>query len=592
MALKLCKGGSQITFSDDVRCCVPLCGATRDGNRSLPFYTFPSDVTLCKEWVDEIQLPIEGLQNLHITHKVCSKHFTLFKGGMRLNVRSSIIQNTDNTESNQKTNSTGTQTYDEHWIKNLKESGVDIICDNYTQCRLCASCSVQMLSIYNKRNQNLKLETLVNKLLPIQVNPKDSKPLTICVQCVLKLEQFDDLFIRCSQNDKSFERSRVNVSETHQSVICKAQKQHIPTNNNNSNDCDQIVPHNITDEYSPMGTNKLTLDFNTANPSDFIKMESRMHKIKILIADKQYINAHAVPIPHQRSSNNNKIIEVEFKADYILCHGREWVHGIHVDVKQLEYTQETIDQILQVIKVTMKKQCAETNSKMTPLPISSSSLERCISRQANNMRTESVIIDAKKQINDEIKKKAAEMLMKKEPLKRGWICKKCGLKLETRQSFIAHTRFNHPRPCRYCGEHITPRDQLCLHEKEHRKPTTDGFICHLCGRQFKTLRSLNIHYSQHKNRERFCCTICNLEFTNGFGLRKHLRQHHKELLVKKNPDDVLRKRQKCNKCNLWLSSPLALRVHIKTHLPIEERMKTCPKCNKAFINASSSSCSF
>lgn len=55
--------------------------------------------------------------------------------------------------------------------------------------------------------------------------------------------------------------------------------------------------------------------------------------------------------------------------------------------------------------------------------------------------------------------------------------------------------------------------------------------------------------------------------------------------MKKNPDDVLRKRQKCNKCNLWLSSPLALRVHIKTHLPIEERMKTCPKCNKAFINA-------
>lgn len=81
-----------------------------------------------------------------------------------------------------------------------------------------------------------------------------------------------------------------------------------------------------------------------------------------------------------------------------------------------------------------------------------------------------------------------------------------------------------------------------------------------------------------------CCNTCNLQFTNGFGLRKHIRQHHKEQFVKKNPEDILKERQKCPKCELWLSSKLSLRVHLKTHLPIEERKKTCPDCNKVFIN--------
>lgn len=130
-----------------------------------------------------------------------------------------------------------------------------------------------------------------------------------------------------------------------------------------------------------------------------------------------------------------------------------------------------------------------------------------------------------------------------------------------------------------------PHEKLLLHEKEHCKPSEDGFVCHLCGRQFKTSKGLNCHYKKHKNYDRFSCTSCDLQFSNGYGLRKHLHQNHKETFDEKKTKRILTKQQKCSKCEQWLSSKLALRVHMRIHLPIEERMKTCPDCKKVFVNA-------
>lgn len=147
---------------------------------------------------------------------------------------------------------------------------------------------------------------------------------------------------------------------------------------------------------------------------------------------------------------------------------------------------------------------------------------------------------------------------------------------------IIFIRLCHPKPCHFCRQHITPSSKLFEHEKEHRK-RLDGFICHLCGHRCISNKSLIAHYKQHQSQKQICCKICNLQFSNGFGLRKHLRQQHKELIVKK-PEEIQKNKQKCSKCSLWLSSKLALRVHMRTHLPIEERRKFCPICNKGFVN--------
>lgn len=175
--------------------------------------------------------------------------------------------------------------------------------------------------------------------------------------------------------------------------------------------------------------------------------ERRKHKIKILISNKNNINKiqtiSAAPQnePPQSSNCNNKVIHVEFVAKYIMCHGREWIHEIIINEKQLNYSQETIDHVIKVIQCTMKKQCENNNTKVVPLPISQSKICRVVvPKNPQELQTESVIIDGKKYVDDEIRKKAAEMLESKNPLKKCWICPKCGLTLDDKQSFTAHIK--------------------------------------------------------------------------------------------------------------------------------------------------------
>lgn len=90
---------------------------------------------------------------------------------------------------------------------------------------------------------------------------------------------------------------------------------------------------------------------------------------------------------------------------------------------------------------------------------------------------------------------------------------------------------------------------------------------------------MNIHYKQHGNNEELNCIACNLKFINRIGLKMHIRKEHKKLDYK-----ILNKNIKCSICNKWLSSKEALNIHMKTHLPVEDRIKTCPVCKKLFVN--------
>lgn len=67
--------------------------------------------------------------------------------------------------------STSTQTCDEDWIVFLKKKypGIEIKSGEKIQCRMCFRVSVQAINIYDECNLPLKLENLINSLLPIQV---------------------------------------------------------------------------------------------------------------------------------------------------------------------------------------------------------------------------------------------------------------------------------------------------------------------------------------------------------------------------------------------------------------------------------------
>lgn len=80
----------------------------------------------------------------------------------------------------------------------------------------------------------------------------------------------------------------------------------------------------------------------------------------------------------------------------------------------------------------MKKQCEKNNSKVIPLVLDPSQLDRVmVSRNQQQMRTESVIINGNKRVDDKTHKQDI-----KTPLKKKWVCAVCGLNFENKQLFF------------------------------------------------------------------------------------------------------------------------------------------------------------
>lgn len=172
--------------------------------------------------------------------------------------------------------------------------------------------------------------------------------------------------------------------------------------------------------------------------------ESRIHKIKILLATKiSNVEENKVSTNDYskeqcfNKSNTNKVIDVEFTSHYIICHGKEWIHKINIDKNQLKYSQGTINHILEIIRSTMKKQCDINNSKVVPLVLDPSQLDRVmVSRNQQQMRTESVIINGKQHVDDKTQKQDTENLLKK-----NLICTVCGMNFDNKKlSFTSHIK--------------------------------------------------------------------------------------------------------------------------------------------------------
>lgn len=119
-------------------------------------------------------------------------------------------------------------------------------------------------------------------------------------------------------------------------------------------------------------------------------------------------------------------------AKYIICNGKEWIYEIDINENELKYSKETIDQILLVIRTTMANQCEQNNSKLNASAKSSKCLEKVIPQ--NNLQVQI------KTSNDELDKKAADILEKKITFKEALTCEKCDLQLDSKELLIDHVK--------------------------------------------------------------------------------------------------------------------------------------------------------
>ncbi|XP_076226933.1 uncharacterized protein LOC116432788 isoform X1 [Nomia melanderi] len=102
-------------------------------------------------------------------------------------------------------------------------------------------------------------------------------------------------------------------------------------------------------------------------------------------------------------------------------------------------------------------------------------------------------------------------------------CKRCE-NVYTRKSFlIAHERIAHGVDpynnlrCNVCDKVFNYRHQLSRHREVHG----EGYLCSVCGKEFISHRSLQLHTTTHTGERRVQCKVCSKYFSTKMSLRVH-----------------------------------------------------------------------
>lgn len=166
-----------------------------------------------------------------------------------------------------------------------------------------------------------------------------------------------------------------------------------------------------------------------------------------------------------------------------------------------------------------------------------------------------------------------------------YICMSCLIKLENAYEF----------------------KQLCINVEQEfitesliSTPKHNTYLCNICGKDFKTRRSLNNHLLSHSDTKQFACTYCDLKLGTRYSLKMHERIHtnlkpyicsycgfkfrtsgHLLMHTRKHKQD-LPYRCSVQGCNKAYPQSSELKVHIRSS-HTGERNFQCDCCDKNFI---------
>ena len=125
-------------------------------------------------------------------------------------------------------------------------------------------------------------------------------------------------------------------------------------------------------------------------------------------------------------------------------------------------------------------------------------------------------------------------------------------------------------PCSQCSYSFPGPAALRNHVQavhEGKKP----FSCHLCGKSYTMVGSLNVHMLRHEGKRSFKCDSCEKLFFRKTDLTKHGFLHQPKQFI-------------CKDCGASFRHKQALDVHVRIHSGV--RPYSCPQCDLAFTDNS------
>ncbi|PSN53365.1 hypothetical protein C0J52_03806 [Blattella germanica] len=155
---------------------------------------------------------------------------------------------------------------------------------------------------------------------------------------------------------------------------------------------------------------------------------------------------------------------------------------------------------------------------------------------------------------------------------KSFICEYCGKGFPFNQKLkihlLTHGEGETMFECKECGKKLGTKGSYELHCSSHAEAS---YLCEICGKSLKYIRSLRVHQSQHiipKAAKLINCIICGKGFPNRTLLGEHMYTH-----TNNHPF-------KCPHCNKSFQKRSEATEHLAVHGSVHPHK--CPECGKGF----------
>lgn len=473
----------------------------------------------CRIWAERAgcpQLLEKGVDVLNTSYRLCSDHFRdkSYTSTERKRLSNYALPEIFSHNSGNSDTENEVRRGSDVASEELKEISADHL------CRVCACKSDDLVPVFGEKGVGMQLLDKIHTHLPIMVTADDLLPITVCVDCIYKLEICHE-FVHCCLEADAKLREILGLDTENEAYIDESIEGEGSTGQSPMETKEEPDSEQDTNMYED------SLDSqdkdNHVEHTDMLKESQEEYHDVDSYAHEEYVieessDAHAEDDDEDHDDNETAVVKSELSA--------------HVS-----HSEESDKPKFKVIVVKMKN--------------------------ADNMTEDARIekaLDVLKNVHTASHSESGYLLT---------------------EHMRVH---NNERPfrCSHCEKCFHKRSQLSQHIQVHADERQH--ICTTCGKGFNRLGNLKMHIKTHEDVNKYTCKVCKETFNSLGELISHRRMHSREEVEEamKQPQnqgsDPLM--YVCDVCGKQLASKLTLKYHMMMHS--EDKPFTCGTCGKSF----------
>ncbi|PNF23056.1 hypothetical protein B7P43_G09812 [Cryptotermes secundus] len=440
-------------------------------------------------------------------------------------------------------------------------------------CRICACTSEDLVPVFGERGLEMQLLDKIHTHLPIMVTADDLLPITVCMDCVYKLEMCHEFVHSCLEADTKLreflgfsadnEEYTEEYGETQSSLEIKEESDDDQDTGMFDDSCDNQDGGGYMEHTDVMEIS-----------------QDELHSVDSYVQEEYVIEDSA---------------DAQLEDEAIADHMQE--ESAHLRSEQCEndrsQSAETEKPKFKVVVVKMKN---------TPDMTQDDQIEKALGvlknvQDTSHSVTEYLLTEHMRVHSDERPyscTQCGKCFHKRSQLSqhmvihadaRQHICSVCGKIFNRLGNMKMHAKTHedsNKSMCKICKRTFNSMGELISHRRTHTKeeieeamkqPENQGaeplvFVCDVCGKQLASKLTLKYHMMIHAGDKPFRCEICDKRFALKTKLQLHERIHSSK------------KPFQCSFCTEGFQTKQYKIIHERIHTG--ERPYKCMQCTKAF----------